>query len=111
VEARDRLGRTRGGFDLAVPSDIDTRGVIRAAVAQTPQFRIEQDDPEQMLLRRRTNWATWGETVQLTWYPVSGGVHIDVLVSPVLQTTLHDWGQGRRDIAAIHEALTAVTGG
>jgi hypothetical protein len=111
VEARDRLGHTRGGFDLAVPSDIDIPGTIRAAVAQRPQFRIEQDDPEQMVLRRRVNWATWGETVQLTWYPVSGGVHVDVLVSPVLQTTLHDWGQGRRDVTAIHQALTAVTGG
>jgi hypothetical protein len=107
----NRLGRTRDGFDLAVPSDTDVRDAIRAAIAQTPQFRVEQDDPDQVLLRRRINWATWGETVQLTWYPVSGGMHVDVLVRPVLQTTLHDWGQGGRDVTAIHQALTAVTGG
>lgn len=93
MEARDRRGRTRGGFNLAVSPGTDVPGTIRAAIAQTPQFRIEQDDPEQILLRRRTNWATWGETVQLTWYPVSGGLHIDVVVSPILQTTLHDWGR------------------
>ena len=48
VEARDRFGRTCGGSDLTVSSDIDIDiyididicGAFRAAVAQTPQFRI-----------------------------------------------------------------------
>lgn len=103
----NRGARTRASFDLAPAPESNVQDTVRAAIGRIRQFRVVEGDSTQILLKRRINWATWGESVQLSWYPVSGALHVDVVIRPSLPTTINDWGQGRRDVTAIHQALLA----
>lgn len=107
---RDRLARARAEFNLCGVSEADVRPMVRAALHRTPQFRVLREASAEIVLKRRMNWATWGEVLTLTWYPMSEGVHVDLVVKPLLRTTVHDWGQGLRDVAAIRESLIAEAG-
>lgn len=104
---RDRLARTSGGFTVGGLSESIVTEKVKKALERLPQFKIERHGHSSVILKRRMNWATWGETVQLSWYPVAGGMHFDAVVRPALPTTIQDWGQGKRDLRMIHQSLLA----
>lgn len=104
---RTHGARTRAGFSLSEPVE-RFPGVLLEAVERLPQLRsVDIGDPGRMRLRRRVNWSTWGTYLDVSWYPISGGVHVDVEVTLVLPSTVQDWGQGRRDVRALFEAVRA----
>ncbi|WP_066523193.1 hypothetical protein [Curtobacterium ammoniigenes] len=87
------------------------RDRVRAIVDQDRRFRWRAGDNSRIILTTRPNWATWGETITLSFGAAgSTRTSVNVRAKPRLATTVLDWGQGARTIRFLYEQLTATTG-
>lgn len=100
-----RLGRASAHFVVDGAVD-DVRSRVERAARLVPRFRLRSTDGEQLVIATRPNWASWGGTMTVR-LGVAGAAStlVDVDVTPVLPTTMTDWGQGARDVRLLHERL------
>lgn len=84
---------------------------LRTIAAEDPRFRLRAAASARVVLGRRMNWWTWGETITID-LGVAGRAEtlVDVRVEPTLPTTAIDWGQGARDIERLRASLTSGDG-
>lgn len=109
-DVRDRSARAEGGVTVHPAPEGDVATWVEEALKGLPQFTVQHRSSFSLTLKRRIDWATRGEVLNLAWYPTAGGLHLDARVRPSLSTTVHDWGQGKRDVERIFAALFASSG-
>jgi hypothetical protein len=102
-----RRGRTSGAFTVPAPIEAMPELVARA-VASLPRMTLVSVEPTGALLRARANWASWGERDELVFTPTGNGTEVRAQARPTIPPTVRDYGQGRRDLEALRDALLAV---
>jgi hypothetical protein len=105
LEVLTKNARSTASFVLDGRVDTIQRNLI-AAIQNSRRFRIVESRPERIVAKGRLNWVTWGERISIALQPEGpSSTRVAIRVDPVLPTTLFDWGQGRRDIREIWQAV------
>ncbi len=91
-------------FSLPAGAD-DIRARVERVAGDRPELTLLSLDAATATLRRRPNLFSWGETVTVHWSATTRGVDVHITADAKIRTLLGDYGQGRRDIEAIHRAL------
>lgn len=99
--------RRRTASEFALPADAsEVRARVEDIARTLPRFSLARTGPSGATLSRRANLFTWGQTVTISWSPNGQGVEMSVVAEINFPTALGDYGQGRRDIGVLFDALT-----
>jgi hypothetical protein len=98
-------GRSTSSFVLDDRVDVAEQKLV-AIINASPRFTLRERRAERIAASARVNWATWGERITIELSPEgTERTTVTIRVEPTVPTTRWDWGQGRRDIEAIHGAI------
>lgn len=83
----------------------ETHDRILAAVAASHRTSLRSDTGDRLVLGAKGTLYTWGTTITIDLAPVAGGTLVVAHTTPIVRTTLLDWGEGPRDLRALHDAV------
>jgi hypothetical protein len=98
--------RARSTATWTAPFLLDETHVrILAAVAASHRTSLRSDTGDRLVLGLKSTLYTWGTTITIELAPVAGGTLVVARTTPIVRTTLLDWGEGPRDLRALHDAV------
>lgn len=110
LDVTTSAARSSAEWELAMPLEEAHQRILRA-VAGMPRVRVRSVGEERIELSVLGNFYSWGEVVTIELTPVAGGTGLRVRTSPTVPFTVVDWGEGARDIRALHAAVAHDDGG
>ncbi len=86
------------------PAGIDD--VVRGSIAGVRGMKVVDSLEGRIVARHRFGIWSWGEDVEVSWRPATEGI-LDITITSAsrVRTTLVDWGQNRRNVAAVRDRL------
>jgi hypothetical protein len=98
--------RARSSAEFVLDGAVDVvEQRLADVIERTARFRLRERRADRIEATARANWATWGARITLVLWPEAAArTRVRVHVDPLVQTTLFDYGQGRRDIQTLYEA-------
>lgn len=109
LEVRTRAARSTASWIVAKPLEETHRLFVRVATS-TQRARITSSADTRVEFGVRGNLYSWGEVITIDLAPTIGGTSVTARSRPTVPTTLFDWGEGARDIRALHDAVGHASG-
>ncbi|TCL72482.1 MULTISPECIES: hypothetical protein [unclassified Curtobacterium] len=110
LDVTTSAARSSAEWELAMPLEEAHQRVLRA-VAGMPRVRVRSVAEDRIELSVLGNFSSWGEVISIELTPAAGGTALRVRTRPIVPFTLLDWGEGARDIRALHAAVAYDDGG
>lgn len=97
---------------MIVPVSVDRLpALVEEATLTSRRFKIKSIDAENADLTVGISWRTFGGKIHLQFKSaLEESSFIEALWSPIVGTTVIDYGQGAKDIRELHQIISNQTG-